>query len=59
MSLKIDGEFITDSQQLPDLWANYFETLVIPLQDVGIYDQFHRNNIENQVNDIIQNSEDI
>ena len=59
MSLKIDGEFITDSQQLADLWANYFETLVTPLQDNGIYDQFHKNDIENQVNDIIQNSEDI
>ena len=59
MSLKIDVEFITDSQQLADLWANHFETLVTPLQDNGIYDQFHKNDIENQVNDIIQNSEDI
>ena len=59
MSLKIDGEFTTDSQQLADLWTNYFETLVTPLQDNRIYDQFHQNDIENQVNDIIQNSEDI
>ena len=44
---------------MADLWANYFETLVTPLQDNGIYDQFHKNDIENQVNDIIQNSEDI
>ena len=50
---------ITDTQQLANLWANYFETLVTPLQDNGIYDQFHKNDIENQVNDIIQNSEDI
>ena len=59
MSLKIDGEFITDSQQLANLLANYFETLVTPLQDKGVYDQFHKNDIENQVNDVIQNSEDI
>ena len=44
---------------MADLWANYFEKLVTPLQDNGIYDQFHKNDIENQVNDVIQNSEDI
>ena len=44
MSLKIDGEFIMDSQQLADLWG---KTLVTPLQDNGIYDQFHKNDIKN------------
>ena len=58
MSLKIDGEFTSDSQQLADLSANYFETLVTPFQDNRIYDQFHKNDIENQINDINQNSED-
>ena len=44
---------------MADLWANYFETLATPLPDNGIYDQLHKKDIENQVNDIIQKSEDI
>ena len=59
MSLEVDGEFITDPKQMADLWANYFKMLATPSHDSGVYDQLHKKDIENQVNDIVQKSEDI
>ena len=59
MSLEVDGEFITDPKQMADLWANYFEMLATPPHDRGVYNQLHKKDIENQVNDIVQKSEDI
>ena len=59
LSLEVDGEFITDPKQMADLRANYFEMLATPSHDSGVYDQLHKKDIENQVNDIVQKSEDI
>ena len=30
MALEVNGKIITDSQQMADLWANYFEKLATP-----------------------------
>ncbi len=57
MALEVNGKIITDSQQMADLWANYFEKLATPEENEN-YDRFHRTEIENEINNIIQKSED-
>ena len=57
MALEVNGKIITDSQQMADLWANYFEKLATPEENEN-YDRFHRTEIENEINNIIQKSGD-
>jgi hypothetical protein len=38
MLLEVNGKIITDSQQMADLWANYFEQLATPSEDNENFD---------------------
>jgi hypothetical protein len=57
MALEVNGKIITDSRQLADLWANYFEQLATPSEDNENFDRIHRIEIENGINDTVEKSE--